>query len=81
MMLDVKLFARAREMAGTDQVRLDLSESACVADLRAALAVRFPQMRSLVPSLLVAVGSEYADDRTLLARNTEVACFPPVSGG
>ena len=81
MMLDVKLFARAREVAGTDQVRLDLGESACVADLRTALAVRFPQMRSLVPSLLVAVGNDYADDRTLLAQDTEVACFPPVSGG
>ncbi len=41
----------------------------------------YPEMESLVPNLLVAVGNEYADDETTLDASKEIACFPPVSGG
>jgi len=81
MKLQVKLFARAKDLAGSDNVELDLPEACNVADLRDALVERFPDMNSLAPSLLVAVNTEYADDSTPLDRAAEVACFPPVSGG
>lgn len=81
MKLDVKLFARAKEIAGSDSVCVELPESARVADVRMALAERFPEMASLVPNLLMAVGTDYADDSMLLGNASEVACFPPVSGG
>jgi len=81
MKLDVKLFARAKEIAGSDCVRLELPESARVADVRSALADRFPEMAGLIPSLLMAVGTDYADDSMPLGDASEVACFPPVSGG
>ncbi len=81
MKLDVKLFARAREMAGVERVELDVPDSARVADLRSALAERFPEMSPLASSLLFGVGTDYADDRMPLDGETEVACFPPVSGG
>jgi len=81
MKLDVKLFARAKQIAGSDSVCLELPESARVADIRTALAERFPEMASLVPSLLMAVGTDYADDSMPLDDASEVACFPPVSGG
>ena len=81
MKLSVRLFARAREMAGTDRVELDVPDSARIADLRSALAERFPEISPLVSSLLFGVGTDYADDRTPLDCETEIACFPPVSGG
>ena len=81
MKVDVKLFAQARDVAGADTVSVSLPESAKVADLRTALAEQFPEMKALIPNLLVAVGSEYADDNTTLNDSQEVACFPPVSGG
>ena len=81
MMLEVKLFARARDLAGTGAARLELRDGATVGELRGALAEQFPRMRPLVPALLVAVGREYADDATLLGPEADVACFPPVSGG
>jgi molybdopterin converting factor small subunit len=81
MKITVQLYARARDLAGTGCARLDLPAAACVGDLKQSLAVRFPQISPLIPKLLVAVGTEYADDRTVLQPDAQVSCFPPVSGG
>ena len=81
MKLTVKLFARARDLAGSDRIELDLPEAARVADLRAALTAACSAMAPLVPRLLVAVGTDYARDDLPLTPDAEVACFPPVSGG
>ena len=81
MKVTVQLYARARDLAGTGCVELDVPASACVGDLKQSLAERFPQFSSLFPNLLVAVGTNYADDSTMLKPDVEVACFPPVSGG
>jgi molybdopterin converting factor subunit 1 len=79
--LDVKLFARARDLAGTGSVALELDDSAKVADVRRALAARVPALAEIAPQLLVAIGTEYAHDATPLGPTAEVVCFPPVSGG
>lgn len=81
MKVPVKLFARARDLAGATQVDLELPEQTRVGDLKQALAQRFPALIPLLPALLVAVGTEYADDGACLQPGAEVACFPPVSGG
>jgi molybdopterin converting factor subunit 1 len=81
MRITVRLFARARDLAGSERVELDIPAAGRVADLKQSLAARFPQVAPMVPGLLVAVGTEYADDRTPLSSGLEVACFPPVSGG
>ena len=72
MKLNVKLFARARETAGVDRVELDVPDCARVADIRSALAERFPEIRPLVTSLLFGVGTDYADDGTPLDGETEL---------
>lgn len=81
MKLNVKLFARARDLAGSGSIEVELLESSTVGDLRKALAGQFPRLAPIVPSLLVAIGTEYATDGTVLNDTTDVACFPPVSGG
>ncbi|HET6327739.1 MAG TPA: MoaD/ThiS family protein [Planctomycetaceae bacterium] len=81
MKLDVRLFARARDAAGAERVTVELPEGASVADLRAALAAQSANLGALVPCLLFAVGTDYADDRVQLSPEADVACFPPVSGG
>ncbi|MSR57686.1 MAG: MoaD/ThiS family protein [Planctomycetaceae bacterium] len=81
MQVTVKLFARARDLAGTDRVVLELPGVACVADVRRGLATAFPTMAPLVPSLLVTVGNDYARDDVRVSPDAELACFPPVSGG
>ena len=61
MKVAVKLFARARDLAGTGCVELDMPNASCVADLKQALAARFPDLSPLVPNLLTAIGTDYAD--------------------
>ena len=81
MKVTVQLFARARDLVGMGHVELDVPASARVADLKESLAAQFPQVSPLVSSLLVAVGTEYATDRTIIEPDAELSCFPPVSGG
>ncbi len=81
MKLEVKLFARARDLAGADQVQVQLPDTSSVAELREALGAQIPGLSPLVPSLLIAIGNDYADENTKLCRDSTVAVFPPVSGG
>jgi len=81
MKISVHLFARAKDLAGTGRVDIDVPVSTSVGDLKRSLAERFPQVSPLIPNLLVAVGTEYADDRMVLMPDAQVSCFPPVSGG
>jgi molybdopterin converting factor subunit 1 len=81
MKVDVQLFARARDLAGAPRVELDVPDAARVSDLKRALGSKFPQLSAMLPSLLVAIDMEYANDQTSLNSESQVACFPPVSGG
>ena len=81
MKIAVKLFARAKDLAGSGLIELDLPEQCRVAELRESLAQQCPQLQPLLPHLLIAVNSDYARDDTILSAGAEVACFPPVSGG
>jgi len=79
--VNVKLFARARDLVGTEQVELELPAGARVGDVRTKLCERFPELSPLSNHLLIAMGNNYADDDTPLDPAQELACFPPVSGG
>jgi molybdopterin converting factor subunit 1 len=81
MTLSVKLFAKARDLAGAERVSIGLPEPATVRDLRDALKARYPALAPIIQNLLVAVGNDYASEGTHLSPLSDVACFPPVSGG
>ena len=82
-MIDVSvvLFARARELAGSDSLSLSLEYPATVADLKAELLRQCPALAELLPHCSMAVDHEYSDDSTPLNAGCEVGCIPPVSGG
>jgi molybdopterin converting factor subunit 1 len=81
MTVTVHLFARARELAGSPAVALDLPAGATVADLRRALAESHPPLAPLLERSAVAVNHDFAEDSHPLAAADEVAVIPPVSGG
>lgn len=81
MLIEVKLFAVAKQAAGADRVELDVPNGATVADVRAALVARLPELAAAQKHLLFAVGADYAADATVVRPGDEVACIPPVSGG
>jgi len=77
----VRLFARAREVAGTDSLRVPVPVGSRIADVRVAMGNACAPLRPLVPHLLFAIGTEYATDETLVSPDAELVAFPPVSGG
>jgi molybdopterin converting factor subunit 1 len=81
MIVHVRLFARARDLAGADSVAVDLPEGSTVADLRRRLAADFPALAALLARSALAVESEFAADSLVLPANAEIALLPPVSGG
>ena len=81
MTLTVLLFARLREIAGSDTVAVMLPAAATVADIRRALASAHPDLAGLLERCAVAVNHDFVDDARVLAPGDEVAVIPPVSGG
>ena len=81
MQITVKLFARAKDLAGTGMLPLSVPEPCTVGQAKAALVSLYPNLRIVMPILLVAVDGDYAADATPLTESCELACFPPVSGG
>lgn len=79
--LSVHLFARARELAGSDAVAIELPTGASVADLRRELAARFPALAALLAASALAVNHDFAEGECILSPRDEVAVIPPVSGG
>lgn len=79
--IDVRLFGGLTERAGTGRTSIELSDDACVGDLRRALSEAHPGLAGLMASTNVAVDLEVADDATPLAGSREVALLPPVAGG
>lgn len=81
MIVEIRMFAVARQLAGCDPCRVEVADEATVADLREALLVVVPELAGMVAQIRFAVNAEYASDTTRLQAGDEVALIPPVSGG
>jgi molybdopterin converting factor subunit 1 len=81
MKIRVKLFAAAKELAGCDQVTVELAPNATIEDLRAAIIKTHPALSRIAANSLWAVGTEYAANDMRINENSEIALIPPVSGG
>jgi sulfur-carrier protein len=75
----LRLFAAAREAAGTDRLTIEGSTVAEVLD--AAGAKLGPAFLAVLPTCRVWVNGEPAGDTQAVADEDEVAVLPPVSGG
>ena len=81
MKVRILLFARLRDLLGTDSVELDSPDIESVGDAYRILRARHPELEDFSRSLLVAVNQEFADWNTPVEEGDELALFPPVSGG
>jgi molybdopterin converting factor subunit 1 len=77
----VLLFARLKELAGSDALELETAQGATLGELWMRLQDQFPSLQAFVHPPLMAVNREYASPDQLLKAEDEVAFFPPVSGG
>ena len=81
MKVRIRLFARARDLAGADTVELELPPGSTVAELRRQLAMDRPALEGIVARSALAVNDEFAEDSLTLPLDAEIALLPPVSGG
>lgn len=81
MKVTIKLFARLRELAGTDRLECEVAENASVTDLLQTLQADHPRLAEAAKSTIVSVNRDFVDEQTRLQAGDEVALFPPVSGG
>lgn len=77
----VQMFARAKELAGSQFVEVDLPPGATIGDLRRALADAVPDLAPLLPHVMIVMDLEYASDGMQIEQAAALACIPPVSGG
>lgn len=81
MTIRVRLFARARDLAGAEALSVELPPGATVGELRRILAGEAPALAGLLGRSAVGVNEEYAADDAVIPPGAEVAVIPPVSGG
>ena len=81
MNVTLLFFARAREVAGRSEARLELSAGATIDDALAAATDAWPALGEVLPSCRTALDEEFARGDAALTDGSVVAVLPPVSGG
>ena len=81
MRIRVKLFAAAREIAGSGEAVVEVRDGATVADVRQSLLSQVPKLGQIVPHARWAVDAEFAGSDVVVTERSEVALIPPVRGG
>ncbi len=78
----VLLFAQLAELIGKTEILMEVDAKDTVSILVAKLVQKFPDIKFLQESLIVAVDTkQLASDAKIGNIKEEIAIFPPVSGG
>lgn len=83
MTMEVKVlfFASIRELAGVKDATFALEEGSTTAHLKEQILAQFPQLRSALDTITMAVNKAYVLHAVPLKSGDEVALLPPISGG
>lgn len=81
MRVHVQFYSYFKELTGASEVEEEVPPGSTLGDLLRQLHERFPRLRDMARSTLVAVGVEYQPADYRLQAGDEVALFPPVQGG
>jgi len=77
----VLFFGMLKEVVGRTGEEAEFPEGTDLRAVFAAYALRYPPLRDMASSVVMARNQEFAELSTLLAEGDEVAFLPPVSGG
>jgi molybdopterin converting factor small subunit len=81
MKVHVQFFSRLRDLAGVQELELDVANSTTAAELLEILYSRTPALRDWDKSILVAAGVEFVERNYVLKANDQISVMPPVQGG
>lgn len=81
MKIPVIFFSYFKDLTETERTTFELPEESSLATLLALVRERYPKLKPMERSTLVAVGLEYQDGDYKLQPGDEISLFPPVQGG
>jgi len=81
MSVKILFFATLRDRAGTKSLDIEIPEGTTVQGLKDQIARDYPNLKQSMEAVLISINREYAFDEAIVADGSEVAMFPPVSGG
>jgi molybdopterin converting factor subunit 1 len=81
MRVNVRLFARLRDIAGAAELTRQVAPGATIGTVWRELAREFPELAPYERSISSAVNLDYARMDRAVADGDEIAFLPPVSGG
>ncbi len=81
MILQVKLFAVAKQIVDSDTFEIESNEPITIGDIRDRLLAIHPRFSEVMPNCRFAVNAAYVNDDTVVSSADEIAIIPPVSGG
>jgi len=81
MSVKILFFATLRDRAGTKSLDIEIPEGTTVQGLKDQIARDYPNLKQSMEAVLISINREYAFDEAVVADGSEVAMFPPVSGG
>src|SRR5262245_48291685 len=81
MRVRVLFFGMLKDVVGRSGDDSDIPEGSSLASLFESYAERYPRLREIARSIVIARNQEFADPGTCLVEGDEVAFLPPVSGG
>jgi molybdopterin converting factor subunit 1 len=77
----VLFFGVTREITGLREDTIEVAQSARLESILEAYADRFPRLRAMAPSIVIAQNQQFAAPESPVAEDDEIAFLPPVSGG
>ena len=77
MKIRVQFFAQLRDLAGTDELDVDLPEGSSVGDLLEKIYSQISSLRAHDKSILVGAGVEFVDRNYKLKAGDEISIMPP----
>lgn len=81
MNVEVKLFAVAKQLAGSETVAVTIPNRANVQELRDAIGQQHTELQDITERAMIAIDAEYVNNDTIVPEQSEIALIPPVSGG
>jgi molybdopterin synthase catalytic subunit len=77
----VLFFANLREKTGVRETTIEFQDGASILNIKALLLEKYPNLKTSMDTIIVAMNHEFAFDENLVSDGAEIAIFPPVSGG
>ncbi len=81
MKIKLLLFAHLKEIVGASELHLEFDGECTGNEIVARLEHSHPEITSQKEHLKMSVNGAYADLKATIPPDSEVAVFPPVSGG